>query len=300
MEDDILIDVFRSLSRKQLSQSIALVCSRFRYLVNSPALPNLHCINCIHINPMWADAISKTWGFVIWCGSDPHLKDQVSAIEFDDLITYEELKTTHRPTRYLHFASLFISPKHLAKEQWRNCLWEFRHCFAGCTLKLDLCAQFTAVEFQCFLADWILRIFPNCAYFFYIGRIISSTENKHGDLPTLEALANFNKSKFLQFGAGDRQAIASSLKPSLLISLPSILNSPCVEISACSAPYTDAFWDPFVPQEDVIQWLHHVPTVPTTITFQRSLCKSKRNLFLSSAMLKPREIDIRDDDGTIR
>ncbi|KAI1694199.1 f-box-like domain-containing protein [Ditylenchus destructor] len=44
MEDDVLIDVFRPLSRRQLSQSIALVCRRFHRLSNSPYLPNLHVI----------------------------------------------------------------------------------------------------------------------------------------------------------------------------------------------------------------------------------------------------------------
>ncbi|KAI1706985.1 hypothetical protein Ddc_15055 [Ditylenchus destructor] len=284
MENDILIDVFRLLSRKQLSQSIELVCRRFRRLVNSPALPNLHLVkHIIRISPTEHDKI-KTWGIVIWFFDD---QDQRK----DPFFTYEELQTTHRPTQYLRFAHLNIRAEHLAKEQWRKCLWEFRHCFVGCTLMLGIRAQFTAIEFQCFLADWILRLFPNCTYFFDIGRIIRSTGSKKGNLPSLEALANFNKSNCLQFGGGDRQAIASSLKPSLLISLPSILNSPCVQIRPISGQYLDAFWAPSLPQDDVLQWLHHVPTVPATIKLNQNLCKSKRNLFLSSAMLKPREED---------
>ncbi|KAI1714143.1 hypothetical protein Ddc_11586 [Ditylenchus destructor] len=173
MEDTILIDVFRLISRKQLTQSIALVCHRFRQVVNSTALPNLHRIkHIIRISPTEDDAI-KTWGIVIWF-FDAHLKDP--------LITYEELQTTHRPTQYLRFSQFYIHPKHLALEHCRKCLREFRHCFAGCALILSIRAEFTALEFQCFLADWILRLFPNCAYFFDIGRIISSIENKKGEI----------------------------------------------------------------------------------------------------------------------
>ncbi|KAI1694456.1 f-box-like domain-containing protein [Ditylenchus destructor] len=293
MDDDILIDVFRPLPRKQLSQSVALVCRRFRYLVNSPALPNLHYINCTGINPHRILPFypkCETWGFVIDDGP-----------RTPNLITYELLQTTHRPNKYLRFGVLFINANHLAKEHWRKCLWEFRQSFVDCTLKLSIYAEMTAVEFQCFLADWVLRLFPNCVYAFSIGRIISSNENKRGDMPTLEELTSYTKSKFLQFGASDRQAIASSLKPSLLISLPSIFNCLYVKMAKCDWRYpdallrnfyfSDAFWEASVPQEDVMQWLHHVPTVPTTIRLNRVLCKSKRNLFLSGKMIKRNKED---------
>ncbi|KAI1706987.1 f-box-like domain-containing protein [Ditylenchus destructor] len=299
MDDDILIDVFRPLPRKQLSQSVALVCRRFRYLVNSAALPNLHHINYgTHINDNYFNCHFKPpdypiqeWGFVT------HSFVEGGPV-VSHFITYEELQTTHRPTQYLRFAQLFIRPEYLAKDQWRKCLWEFRHCFANSTLKLDMCAQFTAVEFQCFLVDWILRLFPNCVYLIEDCTFISNTDNKIEDLPSLEALANFSKSKFLQFRASDRQAVVSCLEPSLLISHPSLFNCPCVEIKA-SLRRGDRYCDSFVPQEDVIKWLHHVPEAPTTrARFLPPTCRtirSKRYLLLNSAMLKPREEDRRDD-----
>ncbi|KAI1693962.1 f-box-like domain-containing protein [Ditylenchus destructor] len=286
MDDDILIDVFRPLPRKQLSQSVALVCRRFRYLVNSPALPNLHCIRrYTSINYMWPNNELYEWGF-----------DMLGSPK-DEFVNYEQLQTTHRPTQYLRFPQLAIWPEHLAKEHWRKCLWEFRHCFADCTLMLSMGAQFTAVEFQCFLADWVLRLFPNCIYFITGCTFISSTDNKIEDLPTLEERANFNKSKFLHFRDSDRQTVASCLEPSLLISLPSIFNCPCVEIKARKLR-GDRFCDPFIPQEDVIEWLHHVPAVPTTSArlphmYEKYECK--RYLLLSAAMLKPNEEDRNDN-----
>ncbi|KAI1706984.1 hypothetical protein Ddc_15054 [Ditylenchus destructor] len=260
MDDDTLLDVFRLLSRKQLSQSVALVCHRFCHLVNSPILPNLHyIIYGTGINPHFKWPLypaRKEWGFVI-----------SAAVNF---ITYEELQTTHRPTKYLRFAHLNIQLEHLAKEKWRKCLWEFRHCFVDCHLMLNMHAQFTALEFQCFLADWILRLFPNCIYFIDDCTFISSTDDKKEQLPTLEALGNFCKSKFLQFGAKDRQAVASSLEPSLLISHPSLFNCSCVKIKAFySWRYCDRdnrYCDSFVPQKDAIEWLHHVPAESTTLS----------------------------------
>ncbi|KAI1694198.1 hypothetical protein DdX_20251 [Ditylenchus destructor] len=306
MDDDILIDVFRLLSRKQLSQSVALVCRRFRHLVISPALPNLHYMKYntrMNDNPVtYPIALYpvQEWGFVI--NTFVEKGPDTSCV-----ITYEQLQTTHRPAHYLRFAYLQFRPEHLAKEHWRKCLWEFRHCFVDSFLMLEMCAQLTALEFQCFLADWVLRLFPNCTYSITDGIFISSTDNVivtnrfDGNFPTLEERANFNKSKFLHFRASDRQAVASCLEPSLLISLPSIFNCPCVEITARKLRRRDRCCDPFIPQEDVIEWLHHVPAVPSSSPNLWKIIRvfgnieSKRCLVLSSAMLEPREEDIRDN-----
>ncbi|KAI1707162.1 hypothetical protein DdX_12538 [Ditylenchus destructor] len=282
MDDDILIDVFRPLSRKLLAQSVEQVCRRFRHLVNSPALPNLHIVNEFGI-------IEK-----IYTISDG-------------------FQASYRPPKYLRFQSVHIKCAnceyyfHLDRENFEPCLWQFRHCFVDCHLHVSI-PETTAAEFQSFLVERFLPLFSNCIYSFIMECVRRNNDERDrptktlfkrclrffrfkgirkslkssrtsanvsaDGLPPSSAVANLNS------GASDQQTTATSPSFTLLISHPSILN--CMYLSLwVSRRYSE----PFIPIDNVIQWLHHSPTVPTTTT-TKNWWKSKRNLHLDASMLE--------------
>ncbi|KAI1706988.1 hypothetical protein Ddc_15058 [Ditylenchus destructor] len=268
MEDDILIDVFRPLSRRQLSQSIALVSRRFHRLANSPYLPNLHVIWTLWTLPVGRPrGRQEEWRIRVESGTG------VAVLKLN------ELQNFRCPPQYLRFESVAIRAEHLAQEQWRDCLQAFRHCFVGCIVGLNILAMCTSAEFRCFLADRFLPLFPNGGHYnFYIEHIINGTDNgvqRPRSVPTLEQLANYNSNASVQ------KAVMSVPNPSLL-SLPSLLNCSCLMIRAIG------IYEPLVTLEDVVQWLHHVPTMPIPSTEHYDMwCKSKRNMHLSAFMIKP-------------
>ncbi|KAI1696989.1 hypothetical protein DdX_18760 [Ditylenchus destructor] len=255
MDDDILIDVFRLLSRRQLSQSVELSCRRFRRLVNSPAVPNL---NVIHVMSLYLRTskgflgrLRKEWGFDISGAADGDFIERIS-------ISYKQLQSTHRPPQYLRFGFITVGTSSMAKEKWRKCLWEFRHCFLDCILRAYVSGMSTAVEVQSFLADQLLPLFPNSAYEIHV--------------------------RSCPYDVGSLKEACYS-PPLLLTSNPSILNCMCVAILTWKR-YECRYDIPFLAEDDVVEWLHHVPTVPTTTRMINWFSKSTRNLCLLAPILQ--------------
>ncbi|KAI1692719.1 hypothetical protein Ddc_23400 [Ditylenchus destructor] len=278
------------LSRKRLSQSVELVSRRFRRLANYPALPNLHRIKFYDsYSKSYYSTNPKIWGFGLTNKKGKKI-----------LVNGNKLRSA---PPYLRFQSIRLLPRHLIKEQLRECLRDFSHCFIGAELTISIDALCTPMEFQRFLAERILTIFPKSTFIITIHEIVTEDYNRPAYKTRLSAL-----DKHLFSGCDSAQrTIGHSPLSNFLISVPSIMN--------CSFLKLYVHWggEPLVTLDDVVQWLHYVPVEPTRnfrvfewpaeeteeILPEEIYCKANRNMFLDNQLLERRVSDI-DAEAAIK
>ncbi|KAI1706770.1 hypothetical protein Ddc_15143 [Ditylenchus destructor] len=321
LNNDVLSDVFRLLPRKQLAQSVQLVCQRFRRLAEYPTVPNLHHIHDIYLEhnillQPYQDFLRNRYNLKFWHRLKRSYRQKsewyflINPLAFDDCLKTAKLnpdQMTQMPDAppYLRIGQVCLNAEHLARKKWRTGFAKLQNCLedAHLILNIGFVSEYryypwlwgTSHELSSFIIERALPLFSNCTVW-SITYLMTLDDNGPARIRRRQLFRRWRPisrslsetTNFTLHPNKDKQEVVTLTASPLILNLNNIYISNDYmtvepQIYGTARPLRG---DGLISAGEILEWLHHKPDPTRKKNILDYHWKTDRNLRLGYYVVK--------------